>query len=63
MFKELFYSPTEQIYAYIRYLVSQGTNYYTTLTHILRDFIEIIKRQNTVAYIPPKQFLLFNFCF
>ncbi len=32
MFKELFYSLTEQMYIYIRYLVSQGTNYYIILT-------------------------------
>lgn len=32
MFKELFYSPTEQMYIYIRHLVSQGTNNYIILT-------------------------------
>lgn len=32
MFKKLFYSPTEQMYIYIRYLVSQGTNNYIILT-------------------------------
>ena len=43
MFKELFFISTQQMYAYIRYLVSQGTNFLNHINYYFYRYVRIRK--------------------